>query len=224
MIIPSTKYPGRVDLSDATNYPQGKARNVTASLDGTGTPLEKDWLNDWFGFQQAVVAAAGITPSNTPDNAVTSQLLTGLKSLMAVAARERPIGVYAITPNVAKNSSQLFPLTLSFQQGGFSVASDVISVPAAGRYRIAFSGQAQSSDATSGLRLKAEIAVNGSPIGLAGTAYRYSTATTDAPSLMAETIYNITTPVSQGISLVSLTANLAFTAGTLATLVVERVG
>jgi len=31
MIIPSSKYPGQIDTSDATNYPQGKARNVVAT-------------------------------------------------------------------------------------------------------------------------------------------------------------------------------------------------
>lgn len=77
MIIPSAKYPTQTDV-DLTHYPQGKARNVTASGDHTGTPLEKDWLNDWFGFQQAAVLAGGVTPSGSPDTATASDVLNAV--------------------------------------------------------------------------------------------------------------------------------------------------
>ena len=72
------RYPSKVDTTDAA-YPQGKARNVTVSLDGTGTPFEKDLVNDIMGFQQAIYKEAGITPSGTPDTADVCQQLDGLK-------------------------------------------------------------------------------------------------------------------------------------------------
>ena len=74
------RYPSKVDTTDAA-YPQGKARNVTVSLDGTGTPFEKDLVNDIMGFQQAIYKEAGITPSGTPDTADVSQQLDGLKAI-----------------------------------------------------------------------------------------------------------------------------------------------
>ncbi|MCP4444600.1 MAG: hypothetical protein GY811_04545, partial [Myxococcales bacterium] len=75
------EYPGKVEpASDA--YPQGAARNVTVSGDGTGTPLEAAWFNDNLGFQQALLAAAGATPSGVPDTAEESQYLDALLSLI----------------------------------------------------------------------------------------------------------------------------------------------
>lgn len=76
-IIPKTKYPGQIDTTDV-NYPQGKARNIVTAGDGTGTPWEKDLANDILGFQQALLNAAAITPSGTPDSATVSQYLQAL--------------------------------------------------------------------------------------------------------------------------------------------------
>lgn len=76
-LVPSVKYSGQVD-ADA-NYPQGKARNAGTFQDGTGTPLEKDWVNDLWGFEQALLAAGGITPSGNPDQVGASDYLEGIK-------------------------------------------------------------------------------------------------------------------------------------------------
>ena len=77
------RYPSKVDTTDAA-YPQGKARNVTVTLDGTGTPFEKDLVNDIMGLQQAIYKEAGITPSGTPDTADVSQQLDGLKKIVGI--------------------------------------------------------------------------------------------------------------------------------------------
>lgn len=61
-------YAGQVDDSDP-DYPQGKARNVVVEEDGTGTPYEEQIVNDTLGFHQALLLAAGITPSGSPDTA-----------------------------------------------------------------------------------------------------------------------------------------------------------
>jgi len=66
-IIPSSKYPGQIDTSDPNGYPNGKAQNVTTAGDGSGTPLEKDWLNDFYGFVQAMLGIADLTASGNPE-------------------------------------------------------------------------------------------------------------------------------------------------------------
>lgn len=80
-IIPKNKYPANTSTSDAA-YPHGKARNQNTPGDGTGTPLEADWINDLWGFLQALLAAGGIAPSNLPDKVGTSQYLDAIKALI----------------------------------------------------------------------------------------------------------------------------------------------
>lgn len=80
MIVISTQYPGKT-TAPSGNYPQGSAKNITIPGDGTGTPWELSLLNDFLGFQQAVVLAAGITPSGNPDTAVASDVLDGIVAL-----------------------------------------------------------------------------------------------------------------------------------------------
>lgn len=83
MLIPKDTYPAQTDDGDPA-YPQGKAQNVTVTGAGNGSPLEKDWLNDLWGFFQALVDAAGITPSGAPDQVGTSDLLDALKVVAQV--------------------------------------------------------------------------------------------------------------------------------------------
>lgn len=77
-INPSTTYGGQIDTSDPTGYPNGKARNVTVNGDGTGTPLEEAWVNDFFGFVQAMLDRAGYTASGVSEKVGASQLLDAL--------------------------------------------------------------------------------------------------------------------------------------------------
>src|SRR6185295_6263135 len=79
---PSLKYPGQIDTGDPTGYPHGKARNIVVEGDGIGTPFEQDLVNDIFGFQQAMLVGAGITPSNVPDKVGASQYLDALRALL----------------------------------------------------------------------------------------------------------------------------------------------
>lgn len=76
---PSTRYAGQVDTSDAVGYPYAAARNIVDEGDGIGTPFEKDLVNDIFGLQQALLVAAGITPSNVPDKVGASQYLEAIR-------------------------------------------------------------------------------------------------------------------------------------------------
>jgi hypothetical protein len=82
---PSDRYPGQIDTSDLVNYPQGKARNRVIVGDGTGTPFERDLVNDIFGFQQALLRYAGITPSEVADTAILSQYLQAIDAMIPKA-------------------------------------------------------------------------------------------------------------------------------------------
>lgn len=65
-------------LSGQPGYPYGKARNVTVTGDGTGTPWEAQLVNDLFGFLQALLVNASITPSGSPDSALASDYFSAL--------------------------------------------------------------------------------------------------------------------------------------------------
>lgn len=82
---PSDRYPGQIDTSDPVGYPHGKARNRSLPGDGTGTPWERDVVNDLFGMQQALLLYAGITPSEVPDTARVSQYLAAIDSMIPKA-------------------------------------------------------------------------------------------------------------------------------------------
>lgn len=93
-IIPSTKYSGQTTTGDP-GYPDGKAKNVTVSGDGTGTPLEADWVNDLWGFLQALLDRAGITASGNPDKVGTSDYLDSLSQWIG-DANDHAQGGFAI--------------------------------------------------------------------------------------------------------------------------------
>lgn len=214
MIVPSSKYPGQIDVSDLTNYPQGKARNRSASGATDGTPAEKAWLNDLWGWMQALVGNAGIAPSNTPDTAVASQLFDAV-------TLAKSYGAYQITASVAKNANQAFPLTLLYQKGGYTLASDVVTVPAAGRYLMRVAGTVQSTDTTTGLAMGTLIKAASGEFGFS-QAIRYSTAVAEAFSLNPQLFINIATPASSGITVISNTNALKYSFSGL--LFIERVG
>lgn len=84
-LIPSSRYPAQTDV--AAEYPQGKARNASTFQDGTGTPLERDWVNDLWGFLQSLLEAAGVSPSGDPDEVGASDYLDATKIVAAAAAQ-----------------------------------------------------------------------------------------------------------------------------------------
>lgn len=85
-IDPSTAYAGQI-ITDDPGWPYGKARNEIIDGDGTGTPLEAEWVADLFGWQQALLDAASITPSGDPDKVGDSQYLDALQALFPAIGR-----------------------------------------------------------------------------------------------------------------------------------------
>ncbi len=72
----------RIDNSDLTGYPYGKAQNVQGGVDGTGTPWEADIINDTQGFLQALLSEANTTPSGNADMVGASDYLDSLKTVI----------------------------------------------------------------------------------------------------------------------------------------------
>lgn len=81
-IKPSTTYPAQTD-SGSAGYPHGKARNDATPGDHSGSPWEKTHINDLWGWQQALLDAAGITPSGNADEVGASQYLEALEEVAA---------------------------------------------------------------------------------------------------------------------------------------------
>lgn len=65
---------GRITAPDA-NYPYGSAKNDSTGTTGDGTPIVKPLLDDTYGFYQAALRAASITPSGSAETALVSQVL-----------------------------------------------------------------------------------------------------------------------------------------------------
>lgn len=84
-INPESQYPGKINPSDS-DYPYGSARNVTVPGDGTGTPWEAALVKDIMGLQQALLSAASIVPSGSPDTAGTSQYFDAILKTSGVNA------------------------------------------------------------------------------------------------------------------------------------------
>src|SRR5262245_45433305 len=86
-LIPKDEWPAQTDDSDP-DYPQGKAQNVSVSGDGSGTPWVARLINDIWGWLQALLADASVTPSGDPDKVGASQYLEALDKLYAPTVLE----------------------------------------------------------------------------------------------------------------------------------------
>jgi hypothetical protein len=76
----SEEYPGQVDTTtDPTGYPHGQPKNRSGVDTNDGTPFEAQWMSDVHGFLQAMLAEAGVTPSDSPDKVGASQYLDSVK-------------------------------------------------------------------------------------------------------------------------------------------------
>lgn len=76
-INPETAFVGKITPS-SPEYTYGEARDVTNPGDQTGTPFNALFVNDIFGFQQALLDRGGVVPSGNPDKANDSQYLEAL--------------------------------------------------------------------------------------------------------------------------------------------------
>lgn len=171
-LIPGTRYPAQTD-TDA-DYPRGKARNAGSYQDGTGTPLEKDWLNDLFGFEQALLDAVGATPSGTPDSASASQYVDAIRSLSALRYAH-----YDILASPAPATNEHFRLAENPDApnvaNGFTLESDrYVVVPYGKLYLVLVTGNFTTSKTGVDTLISIKLSSQGAglyPIGINALAY-----------------------------------------------------
>ncbi len=179
-IIPSSKYPAQVVASDP-DYPHGKAQNELVEGDGSGTPWEADLVNDVFGFQQALLADAAITPSNTPDKVGASQYLTALKTLFylksqvdslfaAVSDDLDDVAASKVTGQVARfnitaatyDIGDTMALTVDQADSGYVLTGgNTVQVPARGWYLASMAMRTTLSSTSDGAVSEVRILVDG---------------------------------------------------------------
>lgn len=80
-LIPENRYPGKTTPATG-DYPYGSAKNIAVPGDGTGTPWEKDIVNDTLGFHQALLTEAGVVPDGDVDTVNDSQYLQAAKKVL----------------------------------------------------------------------------------------------------------------------------------------------
>lgn len=73
---------GRITTADG-NYPYGSSKDETAPAAGDGTPYFKARADDIFGFQQALLALAGIIPSGNAETVNDSEYTKAITELAA---------------------------------------------------------------------------------------------------------------------------------------------
>jgi hypothetical protein len=105
-INPSTLFTGKITAPNS-DYPYGSARDIVTPGDGLGTPLKASWLNDIWGFLQALLSESSITPNGNPDKVGSSQYLQALQSISSSSSSN--FGCYVIDTTTSETSHD-FPL------------------------------------------------------------------------------------------------------------------
>lgn len=196
------RYPGQTNAG-VDGYPYGAAKNVNTVGDGTGTPWEQAIPNDIFGFLQGLLVSAGITPSDTPDNANVSQYREAIQALT-----RRP----SIRLSVAGTSVQgggTFTLAEDFAShaGFYSIVPGVpamLWVPP-GHYMVSMNIRAQSSVSTDNQDIR--IAVGNGTMGFMDAGcVRYNTNPVRPMYFTASQIMRNTVSPNDGIFVSPLAA------------------
>ncbi len=106
-IQPKRIYPAQTSQS-ADGYPYGAARNSNSPGDYSGTPLERTWLNDLWGFLQSLLVDADINPNGLPDRVGASQYLEAVKVLANRVPFEAFTDVVRVPLTVATNLDNIW--------------------------------------------------------------------------------------------------------------------
>jgi hypothetical protein len=78
-IRPEDEYTNATPAS--ASYPQGSFKNESVAGLLDGTPFEKAWPNDIFGFLQKVLDVASISPSGAPDTVLSSDYYNAMAAI-----------------------------------------------------------------------------------------------------------------------------------------------
>jgi len=76
----SALYPGKIDIDG--NNPNGTFKNRTSDALKDGTPYEKGWASDVWGFLAHILKKAVISPNGAEENEVNSQYYDALEGLV----------------------------------------------------------------------------------------------------------------------------------------------
>ncbi len=126
MLNPSTDpdYTGKVNAPD-NDYPNGSARDAAIENDPAATPLLAKKFNDDWGFDAALLAAAGIAPSGDPDNAEESQRMQAMSivsgangTIAAMAGGAYPTGAVV---TLAERGGSVWDVLASGTPTGYGV-------------------------------------------------------------------------------------------------------
>lgn len=74
------------------DFPQTTSKNSSGGDALDGTHFNKNFIDDWWGFAQAALSQAGLTPSGNSETASVSQILSGITSIILTAATSDDIG------------------------------------------------------------------------------------------------------------------------------------
>lgn len=90
----------------SVDYPTGSIKNKSAPDATDGTPLEKDWGNDWLGARDAILSAASIVADGNVEKVGASQVLAAIQKIALTIAN-------SVTPVVAAIVGSFSNLKLS---------------------------------------------------------------------------------------------------------------
>ena len=138
-IRPVVVYPGQTSPV-SPEYPHGGAKNETAPGNFDGTPFELQMLNDIFGFEQALLKAAGITPSANPDTALdknSSQYLQAVLNLVMTGFTFDDSGavdayVLSVVGNNPAPAAYTDNMTIAFIPGNTNTGASTVNVEGLG--------------------------------------------------------------------------------------------
>lgn len=101
-----TRYGSRAN-DPSIDYPTGSIKNKSAPDATDGTPLEKDWANDWLGARDAILSEASIVADGEVEKVGSSQVLLAIKAIAdaAASAVAQIAGIFSSSQVVTANTT-----------------------------------------------------------------------------------------------------------------------
>lgn len=193
-------YPAQIDDTDPA-YPWGKARNAEAPDDSRGTPLEAQWLNDVWGSRQALLDAASILPSGSPDRVGSSDILTAIQTLISTEVAKRVAAASAwFAPSGSGGPNDPLALTKLGETGAsFGLANNEITLPA-GTYLVALRTSVSNSITAPATLMGVDLRIGGAAV-ITALGRRYSGEAAHFVPLVGFEVVTITDPPNEKLSL-----------------------
>lgn len=201
-ISPKDTYGVQIDTSDPTGYPEGAAMNDGTPGDGTGTPLEKAWVNDWFGFVQAALSDAAVAFSGNPEKVGASDVVAAILKMIDRGRHGARFAVGGVSIADGDN------LEIGLQQAGYNTYSvnhtnNDIRAPETGLYFVSFTGTAAIANASNPAIASVSLELSGLSHGRA-YAKRFNTTTGEYVGFSASAIVEIASTSTDKLTLLNV--------------------